>query len=536
MEIRYLLQVLRAYFGFILSVTLLAGIGGLLTTYILSENYEAAIDILIRPQEQSNFTPTSKELLDFPASYNNPPETISETYAGIMTSPAVATRVVDILHLDTLKTPPDPRWWIRAYHDARDRIKLAVKYTWDFVRFGRVELEDAHTAAVRQVLGALKATPVESTYLFKLTARYKDPNIAALIADSAGKVFIDYTGEAQRNEQGTSAGFLRERLGILDGEISQARRRLQNFETTSKATSLDQQIELMLKASADFRVSYEEANKDFREAGRELASLEASIAGVSEDVHAGTIMTANPVRDALQTELAKDEVQMASLLETHAPAHPDVKALAARIAEAKRRIAEEPEQVRSQDSSSKNPVYQNLYGKLLDRKATRDALEARRQSLDETLRRYQREVAVFTDKQAERARLDLDVQVREDEYKLLNREYAQARLAAAREISEIRALNDAIPPVYPIGPIKLYYTVGGLATGFLLALCLVLMWDYVDPRIRSREDAEQVAGMPVLVTLPTSAVAVSTGAIVGNGTTGSGLLWRGGDHDMWSHQ
>src|SRR5215475_2302785 len=107
MEIRYLLGVIRAHLSFVIIMTLVAGATGLLTTYVLREDYEASTLILIRPQQQRNYSATAKvkSTLDYPVSFNIPPESVSQTYGTIMTSPAIAKRVVEILDLHH---PPQP--------------------------------------------------------------------------------------------------------------------------------------------------------------------------------------------------------------------------------------------------------------------------------------------------------------------------------------------------------------------------------------------------------------------------------------------
>src|SRR5262249_41226707 len=86
----------------------------------------------------------------------------------------------------------------------------------------------------------------------------------------------------------------------------------------------------------------------------------------------------------------------------------------------------------------------------------------------------------------------------EDEYKFVSRENAEALLAVTQDVSEIRALAPAIPPLYPRSPLKIMYVGLGLAAGLLLALGLILAADYAEPRIRSSEDIARLVGVPVI--------------------------------------
>jgi hypothetical protein len=99
-------------------------------------------------------------------------------------------------------------------------------------------------------------------------------------------------------------------------------------------------------------------------------------------------------------------------------------------------------------------------------------------------------------------------------------------LAAAEEISEIRILHRALPPVYPDGPIKIYYAGGGLGIAFLLALGLALLVDYAEPLIRTEEETERTTGAPVLAMVPHGEVPADARALLRAGAIGPSIMWR----------
>src|SRR5262249_30839780 len=160
----------------------------------------ASTTVLIRPRKEPSENPATKNMMDYPVSFNIPVDTMSKTYAEIMGSEAVATRVVDLLHLDTSTPPRDPRLWKRLLQEGRDQAKLAAGRTWEFLRYGRLEPIDPYKDAVANVIKGLKATPITDTFLFSLTASATDPELSARIANTAAQVFIDYTRATRMDE------------------------------------------------------------------------------------------------------------------------------------------------------------------------------------------------------------------------------------------------------------------------------------------------------------------------------------------------
>jgi uncharacterized protein involved in exopolysaccharide biosynthesis len=208
------------------------------------------------------------------------------------------------------------------------------------------------------------------------------------------------------------------------------------------------------------------------------------------------------VVEELERNIAGYEVDLAGLRKTHKETHPEIQALHAKIERARTRIEGAEQQVHASDTSILNPIYQEVERERLSHRAQRDALRARLTALEHSVERYQGEVARLVSHKSELARLSLEVDILEDSYKLVSRDYQEAKLAAAQAITEIRVLHHAVPPLYPSSPIKGYYGGGGLALGCLLAVGWLLLRDYADDRVRSREEVEELLGIPVLATLP----------------------------------
>jgi uncharacterized protein involved in exopolysaccharide biosynthesis len=458
MEIRYLLQMLRANWLFITLVSLVAGLLGLSATYVLPENFEATTQILIRPQERAAFDESkTKAMMDYPLGFNIPVGTISQTYAEIMTSEAIATKVEDRLQLHTIETPWPDDFWMSLLFTVRDYAKLAIFSTWDFIRFGRIEPQlDPYWKTVKDIREGLEADPVQDTYIFTLTASWSDPDIAVKIADTAAETFVQYSREARTREEGTSAGYLASTLDDTSTALSEARAELDYYRERIGAANLEQELQLTLDSLSDFEKELEDAERKRSELDAEVVSLKALLSGKS----------------------------------------------AARTLRGDARTATE--------------------ARLADRIASRDAVDTRVASLQETVERYRSRSAELGSYQSRLAQLGLDVGLLEDSYRMIAHEYEESRIATAQDVTEIRVLHPAVRPRYPTGPIKVYYAGGALALGVLLSLGLVLLVDYADHRVRSTEEIEDSLGVPVIASLPHTALPSGSTEVLGHDAS---LAW-----------
>ena len=150
----------------------------------------------------------------------------------------------------------------------------------------------------------------------------------------------------------------------------------------------------------------------------------------------------------------------------------------------------------------------------------REAAAAQLTTLNQTIAEYESHVASLTGQKQDLSKPRLDLDVRENEYRLLSQEEAQASLAAIQQLGEIRQLHQAVPPVYPSGPIKIYYVTAGVALGLLLSLFIVLVGDYTDPRVHDIDDVSRGRTVPVIAVVPHHAAgALATPMLGGPGPT-----------------
>jgi polysaccharide chain length determinant protein (PEP-CTERM system associated) len=215
---------------------------------------------------------------------------------------------------------------------------------------------------------------------------------------------------------------------------------------------------------------------------------------------------------SLEQQLTTLQGQLLQLQARYTEDHPDVIKTKADIAEVKKRLAEVNDAAaKGTDTSDKASLSEppeirqlrlqiHQYGEVLAQ-STREE-----KRLADQIRIYQSRVAVSPEV--------------EEKYKLLTRDYDTAQkfyadLLAKKGTSEMatdmekrqqgeqmRLLNPANLPDTPSFPNRLVFAGGGLGTGLVIGLGLVLWLELRDKSIRTEADVEASLQMPVLVSLP----------------------------------
>ena len=102
----------------------------------------------------------------------------------------------------------------------------------------------------------------------------------------------------------------------------------------------------------------------------------------------------------------------------------------------------------------------------------------------------------------EEARLNRNVQLKEQTYTALQQRFDQARLAAEATVPDVRILDPAIVPQRPFTNTAPRLLLMGLLVGLGLGVVGAIVLDRVDPKVRYPEQVSRELGVPILGAVP----------------------------------
>ncbi|HEY1248831.1 MAG TPA: GNVR domain-containing protein [Nitrososphaera sp.] len=127
---------------------------------------------------------------------------------------------------------------------------------------------------------------------------------------------------------------------------------------------------------------------------------------------------------------------------------------------------------------------------------------AEKDKLIQSINELKKETISNPEKEKTLEDLKMREKVEEENYSSVKSLYEEARIQEAKNSSEIRIISQAIPPAYPLKPIKMFYALGGLFAGVVFAVVLAFFLEFQDIRLRSVEDVSAALQLPVLATIP----------------------------------
>ena len=504
MELRHYLRIVLIHKRSLLLMCLSATLTSILITYLISEKYRGSAIVFIQPTESMELANKGKEMMGFPfpATYTDPIKNANQTYIELIKSRNITERVVVQLGLHKEDEKHEPNFFKRIWKKSKKEMKTLIDNTWTLFLYGRIEETDPLESMVSILKKKLSAEPIKDTYLFQIKAEFGDPNVAAAIANTAAHIFVEYSKDVLNKKDREYTEFIKGRKDISEKELIQLRDALKNFKMQNKITHLKKETELKLSALSDFENSLKKTENSLKEVTAGAKKVQKQLARENTFLKSSITISNNPLVQDLKSRLASLEIERTGLLEKFTPVHKEVITVNSQITEITKKLEREVHRIVSDEATTLNVVHENLRKELMALETEKNSLEARRNALLSVIDRYRDDLKAVADREMQLSELELWVNIAENNFTHLSQKYEDARVNEAKRLSEIRIVQEAVPPVYPARPLKVVYAATALLLSLLVGVGAAFIMEYANISIRNVKEAEEVLDLPVLGTIP----------------------------------
>jgi protein tyrosine kinase modulator len=318
---------------------------------------------------------------------------------------------------------------------------------------------------------------------FTIEFTHRDPHMAMAVANRLASLFIEESSHAREERAEGTTDF-------IESELTQARAALDGQEEKIRVFkeqhlgSLPEQLPANLATLQRLELEQQGLAEDLGATLKRLSALETTPSAAPAAPGA-----AAPRDPAL--ELAQLKTQLASLQNRYTDAHPEVRALKARIA-----------QLEGAGLPDREPAPASGGGDALRRaRAEIQSRQARQKGVARQLAEYEARVAATPRTEAELSTLTRDHQQLKDRYLSLLNKKMGARMNQTLEErwkgQVFRVLDPAHLPDRAAFPNRLAFLAGGIALGLLVGLGLAVGAEGVDVSVKSADDLAPLA-LPLL--------------------------------------
>ncbi|HHL39862.1 MAG TPA: polysaccharide biosynthesis tyrosine autokinase [Deltaproteobacteria bacterium] len=466
MELREYLRTILARARLILLTTLVTVVVATAGGFMKTPRYEATTTVLIK----SALTQSQVNIPGIQLSATQDIQRKGETFGRILKSRVIAEKTVDILGLDR-------------------KVAAGSK-------------TDPRLAAVKTIQNSISARLLSKTSIMEISVLYPDRELAADIANTAARVFVDHIGEMNSAEARAAKEFIMERVSVAEADLKAAQDRLREFIAVEGAIYPESKANLVLAEFVSFETALKNTQTEIEQARKKIEEIRRRLSEADRTLKTSTTTIINPVIHNLKTKLVDVEVRKANLASELGPRHPRILALTEEAASIRRAIDGEVKRIVENEVTSINPVYQQLMQELVTKEIDYGVFVEKERAIRDIISTFPVELRLSAEKQIEWDTLTNSVKFAQKNLDSLKSQLETARISEARKISEIKVIDPAIPPTSPKGIPPLGYTLIGLVVGLLGGASLAFLIEYLDDSIKTIEAVEEDLQLPVYGVIP----------------------------------
>jgi succinoglycan biosynthesis transport protein ExoP len=363
--------------------------------------------------------------------------------------------------------------------------------------------EDAAKARSVDILQRrMKVTRQGTTFLVDISVSSESPRKAAVIANAVADGYFEEQVRAKNEATRIASTWLNGQIDGLKSRVAAAERAVEDFRSANNLTVSqgvtvnDQQITDLNNQLISARVQTAEARAKFDQA-QQMTKSGSDPGGFNAAISSDIVSRLR----AQYADIAKNE---ADLLSKYGVRHPLVANVRAQLRDTQRLINEEIQRI------------------LQSTRHDYEVARSREASLQQSFDRLQGVSSSSGQAQVRLRELQREAEANRTLYESYLARYKETTAQESLEMPDSHVVTKAGIPIGPSGP-KTWSVLGlALTLGLGVGCVLAFLADYLDQRVKTLEQAEQIAGVPALAAVPL----ISAGELAGRAKRGRNELGR----------
>ena len=459
-----------AFFVVVISVTIFS--------FRQTPVYQATARILI--EKETPHVLSFKEVLDLETS----DQEYYQTQYNILKSRKLAKQVIEELGMGEHASPEDSQTQSFSLHQFLQGI---------FTQLGlsASPSSEAHKALVkeeqiiRSLLSKITINPIRKSRLVDVSAKSTDPGQAAQITNTLVDTYIKQNFEIKLSASKDAVRWLTKELGSTKTKVADSEAALQEYKEQHAIISLEDRQNIVMQKLLQLNEAVNKARIRRAESEAEYKQIQQATKAHLEST---SQVVNNPLLQQLKIELSKLESQLSELERKFRSKHPNVLALDSQITSVQKRIDEETIRIISSIKSSIKDKYKIAL--------------AQEQKLTKMLEEQKREALELNQKSGMYKILEREVEGNQRIYNALLQRVKETGLTERLESSNIRVVDRATVPIFPIAPRKTRNIFLAMMLGLLMGATLAFFFEYLDDSVKTPKEIKQELGIPFLGLIP----------------------------------
>lgn len=443
-------------------------------TFQMKPIYQSTATLVI-DKEQSQ-SPLTGERTDF-ESYVSQSLTFN-THFKLVTSRQVLEEVIRRLKLDGRDEDMDVSPWKKLLSQVKENILLLLDQEKPLLT-----PEEQLTETVAALQENLDIQEVRDTRLLKISVEDHDPTLAMNIANSLANAYIEFNiGNRLKSTQNTLS-WMSDQLYEMKKKLEDSEEAFLAYKQRENLFSIEGKQKVISDKISEFNDAQLEARNNRMEVDAKLQQLKTSLASGGGHLQVRSLI-GNPVIDNLNTQLLDAEVELSRLSKVYKSKHPKIIQITTKI------------------DKTRNKLTQEVQKEIKSLEASQAVLLAREKAMGKTITEFDEEALETNRKELKYSILQRSVQTNQKLYDTLLSKVEESNVVKDADVSNIRIVEKAVLPLYPIKPKKKLNLALSVVFGLMTGVGIAFLLEYMDRSLRTEEDVQRYMDLPVLSVVP----------------------------------
>jgi len=370
----------------------------------------------------------------------------------------------------------------------------------------RIVVEDLIKSA-EDLQKTTSASQIKNTVLVLLKAKSSSPELAADIANTLAREYINYCLNVIREAARGSKKFIESQIEIFGVELSKAEEELREYKEKTGIILLDASARETISALAHFEAEKERAIVELHEVESSIEKLESELSkdeatyGVYKRMAVFPTLSNSPIVTSLKDKLKSLEIKKQELVQSGRKTN-ELLETEEKIKDTEEELQKATKQIVLAGPSIKDPIYLSIISQIINNGTRVIALQSRIDALNQIIVRQNKRLKRLPEAEVNLAHLERQKMANEEIYTMLLGKLEESKIAEAMQISEARVIDVATVPKKPVQPKPIRNTVLGFLLGFLIGIGGIFLLEQLDTTLKNSKDIEELTGLSVLASIP----------------------------------
>lgn len=474
----------------IILIFILTALAAAFYSFSVAPVYQSSARLIL--DKEGSSSPITGERTDY-ESYQSQTMT-TNTSIKMMESSPVIKEVIQALNLDAEDKDLEVsfiRQWLSTIKSNVRQLLVKKDDTPNLLSPEEIQNRKMQ-ALIAKVQEKITVEQIRDTRLLNVSAKDKDPELAAAIANTLTAKFMEFNLTNKMDASKKTLVWLNQELYDLRKKLEDDEAKFFEYKKESQLFSIEGKQKLAEQKIQEFNTRYLETRNKRLELDAKINELDKNLGSLKGVANVRSLIN-NPIIESIYAKVVDLEIELSRLSKIFKGRHPNIV------------------QTQTELEKTRNSLAQEISKEKENLKSERKVLFAREKTLENTLTEFEKEALDTSSKELKYTILQRNVDTSRNLYDLMVSRIKESNILQTANTSNIRLVEAAQVPISPVSPNKQRNILLGMVLGIFFGCGLAFFLEYMDQTVRTEEDVHQHFDLPVLSVIPKADKSIAHG-------------------------